>query len=244
MNERDQRIPDHFPDPLRREAQPAAVAIVSGVEPKKNTDDTGANSEIASDVCDPGRPDESDARRVAVPGGQTQQFDTLVSLGHSARRRGDRAASLAHFEAASAVDPAQVGVKLERANDLRELGRLDEAESLLRTVLEEHPQHVGAVVGLGHVLRRRGDRTGSLAQFRAAGAANPNDVEVQTEIATDLRELGHFDDAEVVLRAALQSQPQHFWALVGLGQLLRRRGDRTGSFAQYQAAAAVNPNEI
>jgi len=135
-------------------------------------------------------------------------------------------------------------VQIEIATDLRELGHFDEAETVLRPILQSQPQHFGALVGLGHVRRRRGDRTGSLAQFRAAGAVNPNDVVVQTEIATDLRELGHFDDAEVVLRAALQSQPQHFWALVGLGQLLRRRGDRTGSLAQYQAAAVANPSEI
>jgi predicted Zn-dependent protease len=135
-------------------------------------------------------------------------------------------------------------VQTEIATDLRELGRFYEAETVLRAILRTRPQHFWALVGLGQLLRRRGDRTGSLAQFQAAAAVNPNEIWVQIEIATDLRELDRFEKAEAVLRAILQSRPQHFWALVGLGQLLRRRGDRTGSLAQFQAAAAANPDDV
>ena len=72
----------------------------------------------------------------------TQDIDALVKLAHVARREGDRAAALAAFEAAAAANPTRVGLKAEVASELRKLGRLDEAEALLRQALAIDPQHV------------------------------------------------------------------------------------------------------
>ena len=103
----------------------------------------------------------------------TQDIDALVKLAHVARREGDRAAALAAFEAAAAANPTRVGLKAEVATELRALGRLDEAEALLRQVLAIDPLHVASLAELGHIARRRGDRAAALAAFEAAAAANP-----------------------------------------------------------------------
>ena len=47
------------------------------------------------------------------------------------------------------------------ASELRELGRLDEAETLLRQALAIEPQHATALAELGHIARRRGDLCGA-----------------------------------------------------------------------------------
>ena len=56
-------------------------------------------------------------------------------------------AALASFEAASAFDPRQIGVKIEVATELRELGRIDEAEALLRSVLASEPKTFSCASG-------------------------------------------------------------------------------------------------
>src|SRR5262245_37319208 len=113
-----------------------------------------------------------------------------METGRTRRREGDRSAALALFNAAVAARPEHPGAKTEVATELRELGRLEEAEALLRGVLERNPRQFEALMGLGRVARRRGDRTASLALFEAAAAARPEHAGAKMEVAADLRELG------------------------------------------------------
>src|SRR5438309_308726 len=119
-----------------------------------------------------------------------QDFKQLIEEGYRLRKEGDRNASLAAFEAAAVIDPDHTGVQLEIANDLRELGRLDDAAALLQRLVVQHPQNSGALIGLGHIKRRQGDRTASLAAFEAAATVDPHHTGIQVEISNDLRELG------------------------------------------------------
>ena len=173
-----------------------------------------------------------------------QHLPSLINLGHIARRRGDRATALASFAAAAAAQPAHAGVKAEAATDLRELGRLDEAEAMLRGALAVEPAHLPALIGLGHLARRRGDRVAALAALQAAAMAHPTHAGVKAEAANDLRELGRFDEAENMLNQALAADPKHAGALLGRGHLARRRGDRAAALAAFEAALAVNPDNV
>jgi tetratricopeptide (TPR) repeat protein len=130
------------------------------------------------------------------------------------------------------------------AAELRELGRLDEAETILRDVLKERPQQVDALAGLAQIARRRGDRAASLAMFEAAAAANPDHPGIKAELAADLRELGRLDEAEALLREVIGLQPRRFDALIGLAQIARQRGDRVTSLEMFKAAAAANPKHL
>jgi tetratricopeptide (TPR) repeat protein len=167
----------------------------------------------------------------------------LVELARAARRQGDRAASLASFMAAAAIDPAQVVLKSEAAADLRALGRFEEAKKLLQQALAQQPKHAGVLAEMGHLARSRGDRSAAWAAFAEAVAAHPAHLGLKAEAATDLRELGRFDEAEALLREALAVDPKHLPSLMGLGQIARRRGDREAALAVFAGAAAVNPGQ-
>ena len=78
----------------------------------------------------------------------SQDVESLVALAQAAQQQGDRRAALTAFEAAAAAHPARVGLKAEVATELRELGRLDEAEVLLRQALALEPKHIPSLVGL------------------------------------------------------------------------------------------------
>jgi tetratricopeptide (TPR) repeat protein len=101
------------------------------------------------------------------------QPHALVGLGMCARRQGDRLRALILFEQAVAGDGNNAWARLEAATELRELGRLDEAEAHCEAVLARDPQNAHALSSLGHCARRRGERAKALAHFRAAAEFNP-----------------------------------------------------------------------
>jgi tetratricopeptide (TPR) repeat protein len=99
-------------------------------------------------------------------------YRALLDLGYLARSRGDQAAALEYFEAARAAQPHKRRPKLEAARELRKLSRLDEAEALYRSVLEQEPTHVRALVNLGRIARARGNvRLGARARVRKLATA-------------------------------------------------------------------------
>jgi tetratricopeptide (TPR) repeat protein len=72
---------------------------------------------------------------------------------------------------------------------LQELARPAEAEAIYRSVLEADPKHVGALSGLGHLTKERGEKTAALSHFEAAVAADPGNPWVRCDAAKLLREL-------------------------------------------------------
>ena len=89
-----------------------------------------------------------------------------------------------------AASASRVNVKLATAGDaakLRESGRLDEAQSMLRQILNVHPQDVAALTELGRVHRRQSDHGAVLKAFEAAVAGNPSHAGLKVEMVGELR---------------------------------------------------------
>jgi tetratricopeptide (TPR) repeat protein len=79
-----------------------------------------------------------------------QHVAAHIGASRCARKRGDRQASLAYLAAALGAYPANIGLRIELAADLHELGQLDAAEEQYRQVLGVAPGKVRAHIGLGH----------------------------------------------------------------------------------------------
>ena len=164
-----------------------------------------------------------------------------IETGRRERLRSDRAAALAAFQAAAAIDPLNAAVKIELAKELRALDRLDEAKVLLDGVLDAEPGQVSALIERGHLLRRQGDRQGAATAFEAAAKVEPKNRNIQVELTRDLRALGRLDEAGAVVDAILELEPGHVGALIERGHICRRRGDHAGALAAFKAAAAADP---
>jgi tetratricopeptide (TPR) repeat protein len=143
----------------------------------------------------------------------------LLSLGELARQRGDALAALGYFEAAAAAAPERPRPRLEMALELRTLGRLDEAEAVYRELLQQRPDLVRALAGLGHVARLRGQPRQALRHYRAALALNPARTDLRLEVAGQLRKLARHQEAQEGYRAILAAQPDHARAREGLARL-------------------------
>ncbi len=190
------------------------------------------------------RHDDAETMFKSVLETHPEHVGALTGLGRLARQRRRRVGALGYFEAAAKADPRNPWVLCDLANILRELSRFGEAEAMLASVIETHKEHVGALTGLGHLARQRGDLAAALAHFETALKAEPQNPDLRCEAATVLRELSRFDEAESMLKTVVETHPQHVAALTGLGHLARQREDRGGTLRWFEAAMAAEPEDL
>ncbi|MGO9356948.1 MAG: tetratricopeptide repeat protein [Xanthobacteraceae bacterium] len=88
----------------------------------------GARAGLASELQLMGRLDKAEALCRDALAVDPHHADALIQLGQIARQRGDRAAAFEAFRTAATAHPDRMDLKLETVSELRELGRLDEAE--------------------------------------------------------------------------------------------------------------------
>jgi tetratricopeptide (TPR) repeat protein len=86
-------------------------------------------------------------------GGTAGALQAEIGLGQFARQPGNRKQALAHFAFAALIDAKNIGAKLEIAVELRDLGRYDEAEQVISSVLAVDPSNLGARPQRAHLHR-------------------------------------------------------------------------------------------
>ncbi len=220
----------------------AAAALASHQEAAaREPDNVWCHLEQAADLAALDRTAEAQAEYTAALALAPMLAAGHLGLGRCARARGDLAAALTHHRDAGQADPANIWGRLEAAADLRELGRLDEAEAEYQTVLAEHPGQVAALLGLGQCSRRRGDCVAALAWHRRADAAAPGAIWGALESAADLRDLGQIGEARAILARLLSQAPGQARVLVNAGQCERVAGDRTAAILYLERAVATDP---
>ncbi len=245
------------------EADPKHVGALSGLghQAKERGEKAAALSHFEAAVAaDPGNPwvrcdaadllrdlgrhDDAEAMFKSVIETHPEHGNALTVLGRLARQRRDRAGALGYFEAAAKVDPQSPWVRCDFTNILRELSRFGEAETMLKAVLETDKDHVGALTGLGHIARQRDELDVARGYFETAVKADPKNPDLRCELATVLRETSRHDEAESMLKAVIETHPQHAAALTGLGHLARQREDRSATLRWFEAAMAADPDDI
>ena len=79
----------------------------------------------------------------------------------------------------------------------------DEAEAMFKSVLDRHPKNLGALAGLGHLARRRGDREAMHKYYAAALAIEPMNITLRIEVARAFKEQGDVALARQILETVL-----------------------------------------
>ena len=168
------------------------------------------------------------------------------TFGDLARRRGDYSKALDHFTSASALDPANFGLRLSLAAELREQGDLDGAKRLIQSVLEANTDHWSAWIQLGHLHRARREPRAAMNAFRTAAAKQPLRSQGLVELAHETWMGGNPKEAEQLLRRALNTEPSHLGAILLSAELELRveRPDKALQIAQraiHFHAGTLNP---
>jgi tetratricopeptide (TPR) repeat protein len=115
---------------------------------------------------------------------------------------------------------------------LQQEGRLVEAETLYRAVLDVAPEHPGSHHLLGLVEHQLGRHEAALASIKRAIAFNDSEPNYHNNLGTVYRTLGKLDEAIACYRHAVGLRPDFAAAFNNLGIALLQKGD----FAQAQRA--------
>jgi uncharacterized protein (TIGR02466 family) len=129
-----------------------------------------------------------------------------------------------------------------RGRALNNLRRLEEAEAAFRRAVELAPGFADAWHNLGHVLWMRGDLAGAKEALGESGNLAPDDTRVLHKLGLIASEENHPEEAERLLRLALEIEdlPR---IRTHLATALHKRGDDVAAEVLLRSAAADLPDD-
>jgi tetratricopeptide (TPR) repeat protein len=129
--------------------------------------------------------------------------DAWLNLGRALDLRHDAAGAHDAFAAVLELAPAHQPARILRAEALKTLGRVAEAEAVLRGVLRENPSSVAASVALANLKPARAEDAEALGRLHREPSLSPIErVDVGFALGQALEASGRFDEAFAVLQTA------------------------------------------
>jgi protein O-GlcNAc transferase len=122
-------------------------------------------------------------------------------------------------------------------------GRLTEAESLYRAVLDKRPDNVDAIQGLAVVCHQRGHSEEALVLFRRAIGLDPNSRVADRQLGRLLEQRGDPVGAAICYRRAARLRPRDAAAQADLARTLAGLGEVAEAIKHYRRAIALAPDD-
>ncbi len=134
--------------------------------------------------------------------------------------------------------------RFQRAQRLMGSKRDDEAEKLLRQLIDEKPEQATVHHALAVLLQFRKRPDDATAEFVVAAKLAPDDAVIQRDAGLQFLQMGRTAEAETCLARAAKLWPEDSEALVGHGAALRALGRAAEAEAEYRRAVAANPESV
>ena len=167
---------------------------------------------------------------------------SMRGLAQIAAARGQYDAAIEYTQTACALDPLNIDTRLSLAALNRDIGRVAEATAIVEEILAAAPNHPGALIEQGLILRSRDERTLALAAFQRA--ANLNRERGWIEAAAEHLALGQTEKARVAYQAVLTATPDQYDAMMGLVGLQMMAGDHLKCIETCDALIAKYPKRL
>lgn len=152
--------------------------------------------------------------------------------------RRERAAAL--LREAVALTPRRTPLWRELARDLRSLGRLDESDAALRTILALDPGRLSALSGLAENAFLRGDPAGAARLLTEAAAACPGDATLRRLLVAAWRQAGDTEACAAAARARATDFPDDVEALTDASEAAQAAGHAGEAAAWLDRAVALS----
>jgi tetratricopeptide (TPR) repeat protein len=149
---------------------------------------------------------------------------------------------VAAFEQALHLAPGMVEVRVLLADALHTVGRIHEARSAYRAVLESHPQDPLVLMQLGQALRKLGSHEEALLAYRQAQVLLPEDGGPLHGLGSVLHSLDRHEEAIEAYGQALEWLQESPELHYDLGLSLHQLGRLDESIAALQRAIAFRPD--
>src|SRR5438045_8049822 len=123
---------------------------------------------------------------------------------------------------------------IEEARRLKEAGRFDEMETVLREALKCVPGNSDLLVDHARLAERRGDFAEAAERWARLRREAPHHSVGFIAGALALRDAGRFDDAEALLRDAMQRFPDEAGPVIDHAWLAHVRRDWTEASSRWE----------
>ena len=163
----------------------------------------------------------------------------LMALGYLHRESGDHDKALMLFNRILSVDPAFQAAVLAAAEELRALGRPDEARAFLKQALAVEPDNLYALMQLIAIQGLGAAWDQCLETARTATAFHPRRAEPYLEAARALMEMGCLSEALMYLDEGLMQAGPMPSLMVRQAEILRRNGRWDEAAAALDRASDV-----
>jgi tetratricopeptide (TPR) repeat protein len=132
--------------------------------------------------------------------------------------------------------------RLARADRLARRGRWEEAEQILRDVLQATPDLFAARLALAQRLAAMGQLSEAEEHFRAALKVRPDSFDALSDLALLLQKRGDYRAAVGCYERILARQPAHAAAHFHLANCREQLGDRAAAIESLRAALRCKPD--
>lgn len=143
------------------------------------------------------------------------------------------------------ISPSATAQLINDAVALHRAGKLDDAATVYRDVLEREPNNADALNLLGVIERQRENYEAAINLLRQAithGAGNPNLADFHNNLGECYRVVCSFAQAMKSYDDALKLRPDFDSAIYNKGNLLQQTGRQHEAITCYQRTLQVNPN--
>ncbi len=121
-------------------------------------------------------------------------------------------------------------------------GRLPEAESIYRQILQDDPNQPDALHLLGVISHHFGKIDDAVTLIGKALSINPGFVAAHCNLGNALYDQGNLEDAAASYQKALTLNPEDLNATFNLGNILQQTGRLEEAVARYQKALSIKPD--
>jgi tetratricopeptide (TPR) repeat protein len=190
-----------------------------------------------------GRRDEEDRILYAMLEQFPDDFGVASEFAVHAIRASDWPESLRRWELVKLRFPTQPSCDSFLAMALRNMGREDEAATTLTEAMERFPGDLHLLFEAARLARHNRDWAQALDRWNAVRQARPDVYDSFINTALALRELKRFDEADTVLKQAMERFPTDPLAFFDYGMVALSRNDPASAFTRLQDALQKFPND-
>ncbi|RRH95648.1 sulfotransferase family protein [Mesorhizobium tamadayense] len=133
---------------------------------------------------------------------------------------------------------------MQRALQLHQAGRRQDAEALYRQVLGQQPNHAAALHFLGLLLHQTGRSEEGLDLIEQSVTLQPGNADFLNNMGTVMRDLGRVAAAVDFFRGAVEIRPDQLAARDNLGSSLKQLGQFEGAEEIYRGTIGRNPFHV
>jgi len=133
---------------------------------------------------------------------------------------------------------------VQKALQLHQAGRRQEAEGLYRQVLGQQPNHAAALHFLGLLLHQTGRSEEGLDLIEQSVTLQPENADFLNNMGTVMRDLGRVAAAIDFFRGAVDIRPDQLAARDNLGSSLRQIGQLDAAEEIYRGTIGRNPFHV